>query len=66
MSEILIYGLPKGEARPYMEELLSTKCKTQADVNHVLTLLNNQEGYHSFRVATYNGEAPDFTKTLTI
>ena len=66
MSEILIYGLPKGENRLYMEELLSTKCKTQADIDHVITLLTNQEGYHSFRIANFNWEMPNFANTVQI
>lgn len=62
---ILIYGLEKGENRAYMETLLATKCQSEADIekvkNHAAA-----HGFHSFRVTTYNGEAPNFAKTLNI
>lgn len=62
---ILLYGLEKGETRDYMETLLATNCKTPADLekvkNHAAA-----HGFHSFRVTTYNGEKPDFLKTLNV
>lgn len=61
--EILIYALPKGEKRDYMEELLHTKCKTDDDIQRVIKHAKGF-GYHSFRVANYNGEAPDFVATI--
>ena len=61
--EILIYGLEQGETRDYMETLLHSKCKTEDDIQRVIAHAK-KHGYHSFRVATYNGEAPDFTKVF--
>lgn len=61
--EILVYGLEQGETRDYMETLLHSKCKTESDIKKVIAYAKKQ-GYHSFRVATYNGEAPDFTKVF--
>lgn len=60
--EYLLYGLPKNETRDYMETLLL--------VTNDITKLEKikqyaiDKGFHSFRIATYNGEKPDFTKTL--
>ena len=65
MKEILIYGLPNGENRAYYEELLSVKCKTQDDIEAVKTAAS-AAGYHSFRVAYYNGEKPNFEKAISI
>lgn len=64
-KEILIYGLAPNETRDYMEELLSTQCTNDAQVQELIAKAT-KAGYHSFRVTSYNGEAPDFTKTLNI
>ena len=61
--ETLIYGLAKGETQRYMETLLSTKTKTQADIEKVLKVAS-EHGYHSFRIAHYNGEALNFINTI--
>lgn len=61
----LLYGLEKGEARDYMETLLASNCQNWNDIDKVMAHATAQ-GFHSFRVATYNGEAPNFTKTLNI
>ena len=65
MKEILIYGLPSGESRAYCEELLSVKCQTKDDIKAVKTAAS-AAGYHSFRIAYYNGEKPDFEKAISI
>jgi hypothetical protein len=61
----LLYGLEKGETRDYMETLLASNCLNWNDIDKVMAHATAQ-GFHSFRVATYNGEAPDFTKTLNV
>lgn len=38
--------------------------KTQRDVMHLGWIV--ESGFHSFRIATYNGEAPDFSKAVTV
>lgn len=63
--EILIYGIAKDQTERYMEELLSTNCKTEQDIQKVIKVAT-EHGFHSFRVTTYNGEAPNFIKALTI
>jgi len=63
--EILIYGLEKDETRDYMESLLATNCKTQSDIEKVKAVAS-AAGFHSFRVTTYNGEAPNFAKAVTV
>ena len=63
--EILIYGLERGETRDYMETLLSTNCKTPQDIDKVKAAASAQ-GWHSFRVTTYNGEAPNFAKAVNV
>jgi len=67
-KEILIYGLPKGETREYMEDLLAcfpANAKAEENTARVLEAAGN-DGWHSFRITSYNGEAPDFTKVLNI
>jgi hypothetical protein len=59
MMEILVYGLKAGETERYMEDLLSSRCRTPADVEAVKAAAS-KDGWHSFRVAEYNGEAPNF------
>lgn len=65
MQQILIYGLAKEATERYQEDLLSTNCKTESDIQKVLKVAKEQ-GFHSFRITTYNGEAPNFIKALTI
>ena len=63
--EILIYGIAKDQTERYMEDLLSTNCKTEQDIQKVLKVAK-EHGFHSFRITSYNGEAPNFIKALTI
>jgi hypothetical protein len=63
--ETLIYGLPQFEKRDYMEILLSTQCQTEEDINLVIEKAK-LAGFHSFRIAYYNGEKPNFTNTINI
>lgn len=65
MTEILIYGIAKDQTERYMEDLLSTQCKTEQDIKNLIAKAS-AHGFHSFRVTTYNGEAPNFVKSLTI
>lgn len=64
-TEILIYGLAKDSTERYQEDLLSTNCKTEQDIQNVLKVAK-EHGFHSFRITSYNGEAPNFIKALTI
>jgi len=65
MKELLLYGLEKGESRDYMETLLLSGAKTMAEIERVIKLATDA-GFHSFRVATYNGEAPNFSKAVNV
>ena len=65
MPTILVYGLEKGEARNYMESLLASNCRDARDVEKVKAAAS-AAGFHSFRVATYNGEAPNFAKAVNV
>jgi hypothetical protein len=65
MKETLIYGLERGETRDYMETLLATNCKTPQDIEKVKAAASAQ-GWHSFRVAFYSGEAPNFAKAVNV
>jgi hypothetical protein len=60
--EYLLYGLEKNETRDYMETLLLvTTDKTRLDTIKQYAI---DKGFHSFRIATYNGEKPAFDDTL--
>ena len=65
MRELLLYGLEQGETREYMETLLLSGAKTMAEIEQVIKLATDA-GFHSFRVATYSGEAPNFAKTINV
>jgi hypothetical protein len=65
MREFLLYGLAKGETRDYMETLLLSGAKTMAEIEKVIPLAIDA-GFHSLRVATYNGEKPDFAKAVNV
>ena len=64
-TEILIYGLERGETRDYMETLLATTCKTDSDIAKAKAAASAQ-GWHSFRVTTYDGAAPNFAKAVNL
>ncbi len=62
--EILIYGLPRGETRDYMEELLACFPVTEKAVSNIekVKAAANADGFHSFRVAGFiPGTRPDFS-----
>jgi hypothetical protein len=65
MKELLLYGLEQGETREYMETLLLSGAKTMAEIERVIKLATDA-GFHSFRVATYSGEAPNFAKAVNV
>jgi hypothetical protein len=62
MKEFLLYGIAKNQTERYTEELLLvTTNKTNIDK---VKELASAEGWHSFREASYNGEAPNFRRAL--
>ncbi|NBX49948.1 hypothetical protein EBT25_08395 [bacterium] len=65
MKEFLLYGLEQGETRDYMETLLLSGAKSLSDIEKVIPLATDA-GFHSFRIATYNGEAPNFAKAVNV
>jgi hypothetical protein len=65
MRELLLYGLEQGETRDYMETLLLSGAGTMAEIENVKELATNA-GFHSFRVASYNGEKPNFSKAVNV
>ena len=62
-KQILIYGLPAGETERYMESLLAESCKTEEDIEKVKAAAS-KDGWHSFRVTTWDGSPPDFAGTV--
>jgi hypothetical protein len=68
MKEIIIYGLPCGEKRDYMEDILANfpaTDKANANIEKVKAAAATQ-GWHSFRIAYYNGEPPNFAAAIAI
>jgi len=68
MKEIIIYGLPCGENRKYMEDILANfpaTDKATANIEKVKAAASAQ-GWHSFRIAYYNGEPPNFAAAIAI
>ena len=68
MKEILIYGLARGETRDYMEDILANFASSANDAANIekVKTAATAAGFHSFRVATYNGEAPNFAKAVNV
>jgi len=60
--EYLLYGLSKDNKERYMEDIL-TVSDNMARIDTIKAIAK-KDGFHSFRVATYSGEAPDFTNVL--
>ena len=68
MREIIIYGLPCVEKRDYMEDILANfpaTDKASANIEKVKAAAAAQ-GWHSFRIAYYNGEPPNFAAAIAI
>lgn len=63
--QILVYGLSQGETRDYMEQLLATNCRNSSDVELVKAAAT-AEGWHSIRVTTWDGSAPNFAKAVSL
>lgn len=63
-TEYIVYGLAKDDTERYMEELLLVTTD-KANIDKVRKLAS-AEGWHSFRVATYNGAPPDFSHPTLI
>lgn len=65
MKETLIYALSSGDYMSWQEQLISSQCKSDADVQKVIAAAKN-DGWHSFRVAYFNGEAPNFAAAVNL
>lgn len=68
MKEVLVYGLAQGETRDYMEELLAcfkAGANPTSNIERVKAAAS-AAGFHSFRVAGYAGEAPNFAKAVRV
>ena len=68
-KEILIYGLPKGETRDYMEDLLACFPVTDKAAQNVeaVKIAASAQGFHSFRVAGFvPGTKPNFAKAVNV
>ena len=64
MTTFLVYGLAEGVTEDWREEILSSHCHTQADIQ-AITDRASMDGWHSFRVAVYDDTvAPNFTNVL--
>ena len=59
----LVYGIAKSDTERYMEQLLSSRCKSLADIERVKDAAA-KDGFHSFRIAISDGSAPDFTRAV--
>jgi hypothetical protein len=68
-KEILIYGLPKGETRDYMEDLLACFQVTDKAAQNVeaVKAAASAQGFHSFRIAGFvPGTKPNFAKAVNV
>lgn len=58
--ELVLWGLPKGQNDRLHEKVLSTQCKTQADIDKIKTKAA-KDGWHGFRVSHLDlSKKPDF------
>lgn len=62
-TEILLYGIGKDDTERYQEQLLATNCQTKEDIDKVIAAAS-KDGFHSFRVAHYGGEKPNFIRAI--
>lgn len=66
--EILIYGLERNETRDYMETLLACFPATSKAAENVerVKAAASAAGFHSFRVTSYDGAAPNFVRAVNV
>ncbi len=62
MREVIMYGLRQGETERHKEELLAAFPNNHLAARNVeaVKVAASRGGFHSFRVANWNGEAPNF------
>ena len=60
---LIVWGKPQGKTDGLSETLLAETCRNAGDVARVKSAAS-RDGWHSFRVVEWNGEAPDFRKTI--
>lgn len=62
MREVMVYGLRQGETERYAEELLAVFPHNHIAARNIAAVKDAaaRDGFHSFRVANWNGEAPNF------
>lgn len=62
--EMVLWGLPKGKTDRLHEIVLSTQCKTQAELDKIKARAS-KDGWHGFRVTHLDlSKTPDFTNTI--
>jgi hypothetical protein len=62
---LIVWGIPAGQTDALHETLLAETCRNESDVVKVMRAAS-RDGWHTFRVAVYNGEAPDFAKAVRV
>jgi len=58
-SQTLLYAIPKGQTERYTEALLHSNITSAAHAEQVKEIAS-KDGWHSFRVTTWDGSAPHF------
>ena len=66
LTQIVVYAIPAGETERYCEQIMSSHCKTLADIDRVKAAAS-RDGWHSFRAVSIDlTRAPDFGKSVAI
>lgn len=67
-TEILIYGLAKDATQDYQEDLLACFPSGKNDALNIEKVKQaaSEAGFHSFRVASWNGSAPNFACVVNV
>lgn len=64
--EILIYGLPEGETREYMETILYSLAKSVDEAERVMEILARDHGCTKMRIWAFDGSAPNFAAAVAV
>ena len=65
-TEILIYGLPEGETREYMETILYGGAESIEQAERIMEILARDHGCTKMRIWTFDGSAPNFAATVAV
>ena len=61
----VVWGLPQGETRQYMEEILA-ECTTKAQADHAVAMIEYGHAFTGIRMVEIDDSPPDFIAAIAL